>query len=53
MKIRKLFPALAMAILLAVNPSEETLRKSIRETGDPSLAWIAEIPYSTLVSALQ
>lgn len=38
---------------VAVNPSEETLRKSIRETGDPSLAWIAEIPYSTLVSALQ
>lgn len=37
----------------AVNPSEEILRKSMRETGDPCLAWVAEIPYSTLVSALQ
>ena len=36
-----------------VNPSEETLRKSMRETGDPSLAWIAEVPYSTLISALK
>ena len=31
-----------------VNPSEEILRESIRETGDPSLAWVAEIPYSLL-----
>jgi len=38
---------------VAVNPSEETLRKSMRETGDPCLAWVAEIPYSTLLSALQ
>ena len=35
-----------------VNPSEEILRKSMRETGDPCLAWVAEIPYSTLLSAL-
>ena len=33
-----------------VNPSMETLQKSIRETGDPSLAWVAEIPYSQLGS---
>ncbi len=37
----------------AVNPSEEILRKSMRETGDPCLAWVAEIPYSTLISTLQ
>ena len=33
---------------MKVNPSEEILRESIRETGDPSLAWVAEIPYSLL-----
>ena len=31
-----------------VNPSEETLAASMRETGDPSLAWVAEIPCSLL-----
>jgi len=31
-----------------VNPSPETLLASIRETGDPSLAWAAEIPLSML-----
>lgn len=31
-----------------VNPSRETMYASIRETGDPSLAWVAEIPYSSL-----
>ena len=31
-----------------VNPSLETLRASILETGDPNLAWVAEIPYSML-----
>ena len=36
-----------------VNPSEETLWKSMRETGDPSLAWIAEVPYSTLAAAMK
>ena len=34
-----------------VNPSEETIRSSIRETGDPYLAWVAEIPYSSLVNS--
>ena len=34
-----------------VNPSEETLRESIRKTGDPFLAWAAEIPYSLLTAA--
>ena len=34
-----------------VNPSEETLRESIRKTGDPFLAWVAEIPYSQLTAA--
>jgi len=33
-----------------VNPSEETLRESIRETGDPNLAWVAEISYERLIS---
>ena len=36
-----------------VNPSEEILRESMLETGDPELAWIAEVPYSTLEEALQ
>ncbi|MBO7662600.1 MAG: hypothetical protein J6U01_04450 [Clostridia bacterium] len=31
-----------------VNPSAEILRQSIRETGDPSLGWVAEIPYTLL-----
>ncbi len=31
-----------------VNPSEETLISSIKQTGDPMLAWVAEIPYSML-----
>ena len=31
-----------------VNPSRETLLSSVRETGDPGLAWVAEIPYSLL-----
>ena len=34
-----------------VNPSMETLQNSIIETGDPSLAWVAEIPYSQLDSS--
>ena len=34
-----------------VNPSEETLRESIRKTVDPFLAWAAEIPYSLLTAA--
>ena len=29
-----------------VHPSEDMLRASMRETGDPELAWVAEIPYS-------
>ncbi len=36
---------------VTVNPSEETLRESIRKTGDPFLAWVAEIPYSQLTAA--
>ncbi len=36
---------------VTVNPSEETLRESIRKTGDPFLAWVAEIPYSLLTAA--
>ena len=36
-------------VVVTVNPSEETLRNSIRETGDPCLAWVAEIPYSLLI----
>ena len=31
-----------------VHPSEETMLASILETGDPTLAWAAEIPYSLL-----
>ena len=31
-----------------VNPSRETTYASILETGDPELAWVAEIPYSSL-----
>ena len=31
-----------------VNPSQETMHASMLETGDPSLAWVAEIPYSSL-----
>ena len=31
-----------------VNPSRETMLASILETGDPALAWVAEIPYSSL-----
>ena len=31
-----------------VNPSAAVLDDALRETGDPSLAWIAEIPYSQL-----
>ena len=31
-----------------VYPSEETLRASMLKTGDPALAWVAEIPYSLL-----
>ena len=31
-----------------VNPSWDTMLSSMRETGDPSLAWVAEIPYSVL-----
>ncbi len=33
-----------------VNPSSATLRSALRETGDPALAWVAEIPYSLLSS---
>ena len=36
---------------VTVIPSEETLRESIRKTGDPFLAWVAEIPYSLLKAA--
>ena len=36
---------------VTVNPSEETLRESIRKTGDPFLDWVAEIPYSQLTAA--
>jgi len=32
-----------------VNPSGDVLRDSMLETGDPSLAWVAEIPYSLLI----
>ena len=31
-----------------VNPSAAVLDDALRETGDPSLAWVAEIPYSQL-----
>ena len=31
-----------------VNPSMETMLSSMLETGDPELAWVAEIPYSQL-----
>ena len=31
-----------------VNPSPEILAASLRITGDPELAWVAEIPYSLL-----
>ena len=36
---------------VTVIPSGETLRESIRKTGDPFLAWVAEIPYSLLKAA--
>ena len=31
-----------------VRPSEETLLSSMKKTGDPLLAWVAEIPYSMI-----
>ncbi len=31
-----------------VNPSRKTMFASVLETGDPTLAWVAEIPYSSL-----
>ncbi|MBQ7184890.1 MAG: hypothetical protein IJR97_12995 [Clostridia bacterium] len=34
--------------LVRVNPSYDTMLSSMRETGDPALAWAAEIPWSLL-----
>ncbi len=35
---------------VSVNPSRDTVYESILETGDPTMVWVAEIPYSMLSS---